>query len=370
MNHYYEERRSSLQRVLTKQDVDFALITDPTNILYFCGTKYNTLERFLALLIDASAGESRLILPSMEQGRLTVDDVEEAPFLDGEDFIGLLTSGIPPQAKIGVEKNALSFERAEAVFKRTGNSPEHVFDITPDIKNMRLIKYAAEVALLKEACRITDKIVDRWKENIRIGVSESELRFALMQLVSAEPDAEFSFDTQISSGINTSKAHGIDAERRVQPGEQVLIDFGVTYGDYHADITRTFFAGQPTGQLSDLYKIVYEANAAAKEKVKPGGAIKEVDIAARKLITEAGYGDYFTHRTGHGIGLDIHEAPDVRSDQELLLAPGMTFTIEPGIYLPGIGGIRVEDDILVTEKGCECLTKTPRTLESAILQCE
>jgi Xaa-Pro dipeptidase len=172
-----------------------------------------------------------------------------------------------------------------------------------------------------------------------------------------------SFQPLVQTGPNTAEPHSATSSRRLERGELLLIDFGARVGGYVSDITRTLAMGEPEAELSKVYEIVQAANAAGQSAAGPGVPCQEVDRAARRVIDDAGYGPYFIHRTGHGLGLEVHEPPYIVEGNMQRLETGMTFTVEPGIYLPGRGGVRVEDDVVITEDGCESLTTFERNLQ-------
>ena len=173
---------------------------------------------------------------------------------------------------------------------------------------------------------------------------------------------EMSFSPIVVAGPNSASPHATPGDRPIQPGDLIVVDCGVTVGGYAADITRTFVVGELEPEMAHVYEVVRAANAAGRAAVGPGVPAEEVDWAARAVIEEAGYGEYFIHRTGHGLGLEVHEPPYIVAGNGRLLQPGMTFTVEPGIYLPGRGGVRIEDDVVVTPSGVESLTTFPREL--------
>lgn len=174
---------------------------------------------------------------------------------------------------------------------------------------------------------------------------------------------KMSFDTMVLSGPKTASPHGIPGERKIQQGDFILFDLGVVYNGYCSDITRTVAFGEPTDAQRDVYDTVKKAEQAAVDLVRPGVKAFEIDKIARDIIDEAGYGDYFTHRIGHGLGISVHEFPSITGTNELVLEEGMVFTIEPGIYNPDITGVRIEDDVVVTTDGVEVLTKFPKELQ-------
>ena len=180
----------------------------------------------------------------------------------------------------------------------------------------------------------------------------------------AGSDAEMPFTPIISTGPNSANPHAFPSERKLAQGDLLVIDWGAAYAGYFSDITRTFAIGPVEAEFSRIAAVVEQANAAGRAAARPGATGGDVDRAARAVIEAAGYGRYFTHRTGHGLGMESHEEPYMRAGNPMLLKPGMTFTVEPGIYLPGRGGVRIEDDMVITESGAESLTELPRSLQT------
>jgi Xaa-Pro dipeptidase len=199
-------------------------------------------------------------------------------------------------------------------------------------------------------------------EEIMVGMTERQIASKMMNKMMESGAHAIAFGPLIQSGPNASNPHGVVGDRKIQSGELLLFDFGLTLDDYSSDLTRTVSLGDPSAEMKQIYEVVKAANAAGRAAVKPGVTGADIDRAARKVIDDAGYGEYFTHRTGHGLGLEIHEAPYMVSDETTKLKPGMTFTIEPGIYLPGVGGVRIEDNVVVTETGGESLSSFTRDL--------
>ena len=199
---------------------------------------------------------------------------------------------------------------------------------------------------------------------IRLGMTERELASELvLQLMRAGSQGSIPFAPIVASGPNSALPHATPGDRRLQAGDALLFDWGAQVDGYVSDITRTFAFGEADSTLSSIHEHVLQANSSARRAVKPGISCAEVDAVARQVIADAGYAEQFIHRTGHGIGLEGHEHPYISAGNAEELAPGMTFTIEPGIYLPGQCGVRIEDDVVVTENGCESLTDMPRELE-------
>ena len=367
MENLYKNRRDAFLHQSMTQGAGNVVITDPLNIRYLTGVQYAPHERFLALLLDGARGRFSLVLPAMEIGRLPDSSIAELGYLDGEDASLLLTDHFAPGAGLALEKDNLRLLWAERILRQSGYALEQVRDASPWLQKMRLYKDPTELACLEKAGKLSDALLAVWSSQIQLDQSEKALGFSFMHLVAEQTDCEAGPGTQISTGVNTSVSHGIRNERLLCQGDPVLIDFGLRCQGYYSDMTRTFFAGPPEPRFREIYSIVEEAQAKAIESVQPGRSLSEVDLAARRVIEKAGYGDYFNHRTGHGLGLDIHESPDVRQDNRQIMEPNMVFTIEPGIYLPGVGGVRIEDDVIVTDHGCQLLTHAPKCLSDMIL---
>ncbi len=195
-------------------------------------------------------------------------------------------------------------------------------------------------------------------------MTEQQIAARLEALMSAGGADGLAFGTLVQTGANSDNPHGHTTDRALNSNEFLLIDYGCKVDGYPADITRTFCLGTPTAEMQRMYDVVLRANEAGKAAAGPGVPMQVVDKAARDVIEAAGYGEYFTHRTGHGLGLDTHEPiPQIAAGVTDLLEPGMVFTVEPGVYIPGVGGVRVEDDLLITDAGAEVLTSFPRKLK-------
>jgi Xaa-Pro dipeptidase len=230
--------------------------------------------------------------------------------------------------------------------------------------SLRILKTEVEVQAMRQATSIAETALKAAIPLIKMGMTERELASELvLQLLQAGSLPEFPFDPIVASGPNSAIPHAVPSSRKLQPGDLLIIDWGARVNGYTSDLTRTFSLAEIEPEFRQVHAIVHSANAAGKAGVKPGASCESVDQAARDVIDRAGYGEYFLHRTGHGLGLEAHEPPYITDGNTEVLAPGMTFTIEPGIYLPGRGGVRIEDDVLVTAEGVECLSAYPRELE-------
>ena len=230
------------------------------------------------------------------------------------------------------------------------------------VDDARMHKDAQELQWMRESSHKNDQATMQTIARLHTGMSENEAAalhtgFA-NQLGSSKP----SFEPLVCFGSNCAEPHHDTGADILKDGNSVILDVGLTWQDYCSDMTRTVFMGHASDEQKRVYDLVCAANAAGRAAVRPGAALRDIDHAARKVIEDAGYGEYFIHRTGHGIGLEVHEFPDVSASSEAIAEPGMTFSIEPGIYLPGRFGVRVEDLVAVTEDGCETLNAAPREL--------
>ncbi|MFO3797816.1 MAG: M24 family metallopeptidase, partial [Anaerolineales bacterium] len=228
---------------------------------------------------------------------------------------------------------------------------------------LRRRKDAQEIAYIRKAIEIAEKALEAVLPSIQIGMSEREVAAELtVQLLRHGSEAELPFSPIVAAGPNSANPHATPSDRPLQEGDLLILDWGATYQGYISDLTRTFAIGKVDEELRHIARIVEEANLRGRQAAGPGRACAEVDQAARRHIEAAGYGAAFTHRTGHGIGLEAHEEPYLRGDNPQPLESGMTFTVEPGIYLAGRGGVRIEDNLVITENGAETLTSLPRSL--------
>ena len=262
--------------------------------------------------------------------------------------------------KIAFESNNLSF----ADFKKYSDSLKSI-EFLPTkniIEQIRMIKDKDEIIKMKKAAQITTESLKEVFEIIKPGMRELDIASELAYTMRKKGAQKESFDTIVISGERSSLPHGKPSEKKIDEGELITIDMGANYQNYNSDITRTIIMGKENQKQKEIYSIVLEAQKAALEFIKPGLKCNEVDSVARNIIEKKGYGKNFGHGLGHGVGLDIHEMPRVSFNDDTILLPGMVVTIEPGIYLPEFGGVRIEDSVLITEEGYEILTWFPKIL--------
>lgn len=266
---------------------------------------------------------------------------------------------------VGIQPSYLTLAQHKGISKKVGRGL--LKPISDGLIEQRSVKDAAEVETIQAALKIQQKAYRELLAWIKPGMTEesiaAQLEFTMRNLGADGP----SFNTIIAADANASLPHAIPGKAKVKKGGIILIDWGARYRGYCGDMTRVVALGSMPEKIKDIYKVCLEAQLAGIAAVAPGKALKEVDEAARKIIVDAGLGDRFGHSLGHGIGLDIHEEPRLSARSEGVLQPGQIVTVEPGIYIPGLGGVRIEDDVLVTEKGGRVLSDLPKSLESAII---
>ena len=260
---------------------------------------------------------------------------------------------------LGFEEEYVTFSAYKAYEKAV---KAKLVPVSGLIEKLRLIKSDAEIKILKEAADIADAAFKHIIEFIRPGKTELEVANELEFFMRKAGAASSSFDTIVASGYRSALPHGVASNKVVEAGDFVTLDYGAYYKGYVSDITRTVSVGKPDEKLKEIYAIVLEAQLQGMAGIKPGITGKEADALTRDLIAEKGYGDYFGHSTGHGIGLEVHEGPALSVRSDYVLEPGMVVTCEPGIYIPGLGGVRIEDDTLITADHNEALTHSTKEL--------
>ncbi|TYP71224.1 M24 family metallopeptidase [Paenibacillus methanolicus] len=358
----YMERKNRLLAALADQGIGSALITSPTNVYYLTGFLCNPHERFMGLLLHER--QEALFVPLLDK-----DAALEAGYpadivtvSDTEDAYELLGSRLPERGgRFGVEMNAVSMAQGEKLRELLPNAD--FADAEPAIMGLRLKKSEDEIAKVRHAIDIVEKVVDFAASRAVVGMTEieltAELEYRMRKLGASKP----AFESIVLAGARSALPHGKPGEYAIARGDYVLIDIGVVADGYCSDITRTFVMGEASKEQERIYETVLAANMAAIARSKAGVALAELDAAAREVIEAAGYGDYFTHRVGHGFGMDVHESPSLHGANRSIAEPGLLFTIEPGIYVPGVGGVRIEDDVYIGADGtADVLTSYPKAL--------
>ncbi|UOQ42551.1 Xaa-Pro peptidase family protein [Halobacillus salinarum] len=262
-------------------------------------------------------------------------------------------------SKIGFEKSHVTYDVYEQL---TNHLEAELVPTSGLVERLRLIKTEEELTILKDAAKIADKAFDHILGFIKPGVKEIDVSNELEFFMRKQGASSSSFDIIVASGYRSALPHGVASEKKIQSGELVTLDFGAVYKGYCSDITRTVAVGEISDELHTIYQTVLQAQLKGIEGLKPGITGKDADALTRDYINEKGYGQYFGHSTGHGIGLDVHEGPGLSFRSDVTLEPGMVVTVEPGIYVPQVGGCRIEDDAVITEKGNERLNFSNKEL--------
>ncbi|HEY9076868.1 MAG TPA: Xaa-Pro peptidase family protein [Anaerolineaceae bacterium] len=365
----YAQRFSRIPALLSTAQVQaFALNPSPT-LTYLSGLSFHVSERPIVLLLTENQPPT-MIISELEIGRarnaqvsmqfITYNDnpaTWQKAFTDAVQAVGLQT------AVIGVDSNHFRFLEFNLMQKAAPSARFIPADQT--LEQLRICKDSNEVSAMRQAVVIAQQALQATLPAFRIGVTELDIaRELTYQLLRAGSQAAGSFSPIVAFGAHAANGHHTATDTPVSPGDSIVIDWGALYNGYISDLTRTFVFGDADPELKRIANIVMDANAAGRAAARPGIAAGVVDHAARDVITHAGYGEYFIHRTGHGIGMEVHEPPYIFGANEQILTPGMSFTVEPGIYLPGICGVRIEDNVVITPDGADCLSDMPRGLHS------
>lgn len=335
---------------MRRAGVDALWVSDPANVRALSGFSSDKDGKVLVGPQEATLyTDARYTVQAREQSRLP-QFIARPP-----ETFEHAASGVKG-LRVGVEAEHLSVAGLEDLRKHW----DAVLVPTRDlIKALRVVKSPEEVALVRRAQDIADAAFAQVRPQIRAGVRELDIALEL-EWAMRRAGAESAFEIIVASGPNGAKPHGVASERVIEDGELVTVDMGARVSGYHSDMTRTVAVGEVSGELRRLYDAVLEAQQAAVQAVKPGVPAAELDKLARDLLTERGLGEYFSHSLGHGVGLDIHEGPRLTKDSKDVLEAGMIVTIEPGVYVPGLGGVRIEELVLVTPGGHEVLSHSPK----------
>jgi Xaa-Pro dipeptidase len=363
----YTERLNAVRNEIENQRIEAALITSPLSVAYLTGFVCDPHERFLGLLLQQEGAV--LFVPSLEKDKAEAElgghgnlVQEVIGIQDTDDPYAKIkqNGGLSTVKRMAVEKEYMKFSQAEHLMSSFDGLT--LFDIGGFVSRLRKRKSQEEIAKIKAAAVLVEDVLVEGLKRVKAGVTELELVAELEYIMKKKGADAPSFDTMVLAGPNSALPHGVPGTTKVQNREFLLFDLGVFKDGYCSDITRTFVLGEPTAEMEKIYNTVLQAEENAIRAVQTGRALAEVDKAARSVIEQAGYGQYFTHRVGHGLGMEVHEYPSVHGQNQDLMEAGMVFTIEPGIYVPGVGGVRIEDDIHVTENGAEVLTSFPKAL--------
>lgn len=352
-----EKRLANLRTEMVSQGVEAYLITNPYNRRYITGFTGSTGVAIVtpdeAILIT----DFRYVEQVKSQCPHFRLEVQTAPVI--WQTVSEVTKKLGIQ-KLGFEDTDLTFAQFQALSQ--GNTTIQYVPVPMLVEDLRMVKSDEEIAIIRHAASIADRAFERIIQCIQPGMKESEVQLRLKILMLEMGATAPSFDIIVASGIRSALPHGVASDKVIEQGDLVTLDFGAVYQGYISDLTRTIMMGKPNEKQKEIYDIVLEAEKKAVAALRPGMTGVEADAVARDLITERGYGEFFGHGTGHGIGLEVHEGPRLSKVSPFVLKPGNIVTVEPGIYLPNFGGVRIEDDVLITELGHEVLTHSTKEL--------
>ena len=327
------------------------------------------------LYLTGVPGTACLLIPKKEDSTVHVYSVNyeqakaeaKAPKVEmvkrGEDLMAKVAGQIKAFKIKKLAADSLSVESYRGLMKGVKGTAKLKMQGSL-VWELRKVKTEDELKLMRKAAELTSAGMKAAYETIRSGVKETEVAAEIEYAMRMNDSWGTAFETSVASGARSAYPHGGCAEKPIKKGELVVVDIGAKYHDYCSDMTRTMVAGKPSEKQTKLYEIVKKAQHKAFEAIKPKAKAKDVDAAARKAIADAGYGDYFVHGLGHGVGLEVHEPPALSSQSKDKLMPGNVVTNEPGVYFIGYGGVRIEDSVLVRKRGAENLTSSPYTLET------
>lgn len=350
-----KDRIMKLRKVMKESGLDGVLLVGDVNRNYFSGftgdESYSIITENKLIFIT----DSRFT----EQAKKQVKDYEVLQYNNKiEDFISDIVEKYNIK-NMGFEENVLTYE----VY--TGFKEALSCTLTPfghKIEELRFVKDSSEIEKISHAAFIADKAFDHMLNFIKEGQTEREVGLELEFFMRKMGASGLSFPSIVASGLRSSLPHGQATDKKLEKGDFLTLDFGCIYDEYCSDMTRTVVIGSPTDKMKEIYNIVLETNEKVLQAIKPGKSTRKIDQKARDIISSYGYGECFGHGLGHSVGREIHEKPYLNRSTDSVLKSGMVVTDEPGIYIPGFGGVRIEDLVLVTEDGCEALSKSPKKL--------
>ncbi|SDY94474.1 M24 family metallopeptidase [Halopenitus persicus] len=367
MANSHSQRRSALFELLP-EEVSAMFLSPGKTLRYFTGLNIHKSERPMLVALHQNKPPA-IILPALE-----VERIQNALEMDAEFFVYQDARDPVSEAKnsfnnykseygtkepIAVEYRSTRLLEYEVISDIGG--PSQIVDAEQAVSTLRSQKDETEVAKLRYAAEIIDEVLSQVTTEISPGMTEQDVATTIHKYV-LDTDADGLGSLIVAGGSNSAKPHTNTGTRKLERGDPLIIDAGVIYKGYYSDITRTYQIGQESERLQEIHDVTREAARAAREAIQPGKEIQEIDRTAREIISNAGFGENFPHRVGHGLGLEVHEQPYLVDGNDSPLQSGHTVTIEPGIYIEGFGGVRVEDDVVVTDDGADVLTSSPREL--------
>jgi Xaa-Pro aminopeptidase len=363
-------RLTRITEALQREKLAALILMPDANLQYLSGLKFHKGKRLTLAIFPADGSEPCFVIPALEvtqAQKLNQITMRYYPWADAdgpiEALAAALAQALPEELRnrpLGVEYTSMRLMELRAI--EAALRGVQTVDAMGLLSELRMVKDSEELALIEEAVRMVEAALAQTIRQIKVGMTEQELsRYLAEAMMAAGAEGE-SFENIVASGPNGANPHHSNTDRPFQAGDLIIIDCGARYKGYISDITRTVALGEPAPEARTIYELVKEANAAGKRVARPEATGAEIDAATRQVIADGGYGEYFIHRTGHGFGLEAHELPNIVAGNDEPLAPGTTFTIEPGIYVPGLCGVRIEDDMVITSEGARSLTSFDREL--------
>jgi len=351
-----------LRQLMNQKSIDGLAIVPGPNLSYLTGSEFHLSERPVVLFVRQK--DAIFVLPELESPKIADLDIDFISY-DDRDGPGPAFAQFSKNHKfsgLGVESRLIRHLELDLI--SSYNISSDIIDATGLFAELRMSKSKIEVDHMTKAVKTAERSLVSVLDKMRPGVTEKQFATELViQLLHNGSDTRLPFSPIVASGVNAANPHHFPTDKEFKEGELVIVDWGATHEGYFSDITRTYAIGnQIDKKLLRAYEAVRLANLAGRSKAAAGVSAGDVDSATRKVIEDHGFGEFFTHRTGHGLGLEIHEEPYIKPDNDFVLQKGMTFTIEPGIYIPGLGGIRIEDDVYLKTSGLVSMTSLPREL--------
>jgi len=361
-----EQRLRRFRKLVLENELDGVALVPGANLLYLSTIHVHLSERPLVFFLPVD-DDPAIILPSLEAAKALDAGIKKERIFSWNDDEGYTAAFQKACAQLeltdyllGVE--ALNMRVLELELLQRFSTRLTTTHVEPLIMSLRSIKDNSEQKAMRRAVAVAEQAMGELLPRIKIGQSEKEIASMLVQELMNAGSETSPFTPIVSAGPNGAIPHAVPTDRKIETGDFLVIDWGAVVDDYPSDITRTFAVGPVKSDMLRIYESVKLANETARKKARPGASGQDIDRAARGVIENRGYGDKFIHRTGHGLGLEVHEPPFIVEGNITPLEPGAVFTIEPGIYIRGKGGVRIEDDVIITSDGCESLTSFSREL--------
>ena len=354
-------RLSGLAEGMGARNMDVLALVPGPNLFYLTGLSFHVSERPIVAMIPQD-GHPVVVVPALESTKVesSAIEMEAFPYRDEAGYEEAFRSACCRFSGHTVGVEALQMRVLELRLLERHWTGREFIPAEGMLSELRMRKDEREIEQMRCAVTASEAALRAALTHVEPGMTERDLASRLKIEMLLAGGEGLAFEPIAAAGPNAASPHAVPSGRAIQTGETIVVDFGTSVGGYLADITRTFSVGALNPQFVEVYEAVAAANEAGVAAAGPGIPARDVDRAARAVIERAGYGEYFTHRTGHGLGIEVHEQPYIGAGNERLLQPGMVFTVEPGVYLPGRGGVRIEDDVLVTSSGAERLTTFPR----------